>query len=131
MFIPALGFRFAPKEDEILHYLRSHGKVTGESLPEGIILDIDFYMNAPWDIFRKEFEDQWRHTSSNEFVIYVFTKLKKIGNKKRVVRRAGCGTWDGKTKTHEIYNGQKQLIGFKRMLDFEANVKNDEYSIMP
>ncbi|XP_059639557.1 NAC domain-containing protein 92-like [Cornus florida] len=126
MFIPPLGFRFVPTEDEILHYLRS--KVMRESLPDGVILDINLYVNAPWDIFRKE--DQWRHTSNKEFVIYFFTKLKKIGNQKRAIRRAGCGTWVGKTKPEEIYNRQKQLIGIKKMLTFEVDVKN-ECSIMP
>ncbi|XP_059663824.1 NAC domain-containing protein 40-like [Cornus florida] len=129
MFLILLGFCFAPTEVEILHYLSR--KVKGENLPEGVILDIDIYGQTPWDILKKE--DRW-HTSSNDkcqFVIYVFTKLKKIGDKKRVVRRTGCGIWDDQNKPEKIYNGHKQLIGFNKMLAFEANVKKDEWSIMP
>ncbi|XP_059655026.1 NAC domain-containing protein 48-like [Cornus florida] len=129
MFLIPLGFHFDPTKVEIIHYLSR--KVKGESMPEGIILDIDLYDKAPWDILKKE--DPWHTSSKNncQFIIYVFTKLKKIGNKKRVVRRAGCGTWNGQNKPKEIYNKHKQLIGSKKMLAFEANIKKDEWSVMP
>ncbi|XP_059632149.1 NAC domain-containing protein 41-like [Cornus florida] len=129
MFVP-LGFRFIPTEEELLtHFLRR--KLKQESLPyEGVILERDVYGEAPWNIFTAE--DPWHSLKSNEFVIYVFTQLKKIDReKKRIVRRAGCGTWDGQTGIKNIYNKERELIGFNKMLSFEVDVKKDEFLIMP
>ncbi|XP_059632241.1 NAC domain-containing protein 41-like [Cornus florida] len=130
-----LGFRFPLTEEELLtQYLRR--KIKQEPLPHhGVIIEREIYAKAPWDVFTSE--DPWHTLKSSankdkqEFVIYIFTKLKKTGTKKRVVRRVGCGTWTGRTQKMSIYNRQKQLIGFKKMLDFEADVKKDECAIMP
>ncbi|XP_059632362.1 NAC domain-containing protein 83-like [Cornus florida] len=125
-----LGFRFAPTDqDLIIQYLRR--KVKGESLSSDVIIEREIYDKSPWDVFQAK--DPWHTTNKDkrEFVIYAFTRLKKIGAKKRALRRVGCGTWDGQTQSENIYNRQKQLIGVKKMLVFEANVNTHECSIMP
>ncbi|XP_059631857.1 NAC domain-containing protein 41-like [Cornus florida] len=96
-----LGFRFIPTEEELLTHFPRR-KLKQESLPyEGVILERDVYGE----------------------------KIDR--EKKRIIRRAGCGTWDGQTGIKNIYNKEKELIGFNKMLSFEVDVKKDEFLIMP
>ncbi|KAK2634824.1 hypothetical protein Ddye_029616 [Dipteronia dyeriana] len=116
-----LGFRFRPSDEELVKdYLLK--KVRGQQFPWNGVQICDLYGDKPpWEIFL--------HGTDHELLekdhkFYVFTKLKKAGQK-RVSRVAGCGTWHGDKRTVMIYADKKNksgLIGFKK--NFTFKVKN-------
>ncbi|KAI3455052.1 hypothetical protein Pfo_011715, partial [Paulownia fortunei] len=128
MMIPP-GYQFVPTDGELItsYLLR---KAMGLPMPWNQLLEKDLYgENAdPWDVLG-DVGDFHLHASvsreEKEFkhvkrVIYVFTRLSKINGKSRIARKAGCGTWDGQTGARKIYDEPEQLIGFMKMLTFQA-----------
>ncbi|CAA2950589.1 UV radiation resistance-associated gene -like [Olea europaea subsp. europaea] len=89
------------------------------------IIDRNLYgkNGTPWDVFSNN--DPWEIVGDSEVdvlkkEIYVFTKLEKRRSS-RIVRVAGCGTWDGKCVPKDIENGEGEVIGFKKSFTFKVN----------
>ncbi|CAK9177427.1 unnamed protein product [Ilex paraguariensis] len=107
------GYRFHPTEKELLFYLSL--KVLGRRLPcESVVNECDIYGDIePMNLFQ---------TGSEERVVYVFTKLKKMSSQriKRTVA-AGKGTWRGSDKASHVLDPQKKntIIGWKRNFVYE------------
>jgi hypothetical protein len=112
-----LGFkyRFAPEDHELIAYLSC--KANGKPLPsEGVIKEIDLYrMNDPGKLFQ----------GSQEDIVYVFTRVKKVSeNGKRVDRKVtGNRTWKGLDKGHPIFDKEGFLVGEKKNFNLINNMK--------
>ncbi|KAK3219801.1 hypothetical protein Dsin_013771 [Dipteronia sinensis] len=81
------GYKFCPNDEElILDYLMK--KVTNQSLPCNVIIDVDLYKYNPWDLAEKYFK------KSREKKWYLFTPTtRKYPNGERPSRSAGDGYW--------------------------------------
>lgn len=83
-----------------------------------------FNENDPWDISITLDKDRMK---GMKIALYVFTKLLKFG-KKRIERRAGCGTWDDQTGAKIIKNCNGKIIGSSKMLSFKAKEDSKMYN---
>ncbi|KAL3644152.1 hypothetical protein CASFOL_012084 [Castilleja foliolosa] len=123
--VAILGFRFKPSDEEKIVYLLR--KVTG-MLPGNDLIGTrtaDLYgEQEPWDIFGDSQEDEQ----------YLFTTLKKVGNKKkknndeykRFTRNVGKGgTWSNKGQKIPILGKRGGLIGHKKCFRYVAKNGDD------
>ncbi|KAL3502093.1 hypothetical protein ACH5RR_036542 [Cinchona calisaya] len=97
-----LGFRFKPTNPELLMYLQckvNDVKATEERRCLVALKEIDIYeFENPNDLFKN---------NTDEEVVYVFTKFKKIGlHGKRAERRVGGCTWKGNDKGLAVEFGE-------------------------
>ncbi|KAM7479640.1 hypothetical protein LguiA_027853 [Lonicera macranthoides] len=117
-----LGFRFSPRDDELIHYLLC--KIKDTKLPcNGIILEADLFGETPpWQLF----SNAGYHGGDG----YFFTKLKhKTENGKNFKRTVdNIGTWKGDAKAVNIRDPKTgSVIGEKRTLNFKTtNNKCDD-----
>ncbi|KAL4638952.1 hypothetical protein ACB092_03G183100 [Castanea dentata] len=113
----SLGFRFDPKDEELIYILNS--KVDGTEhrhLNRCVVNDCEVYGKIPpWEIYDSH---SYYHLHTFQRKLYVFTNLKTTGN--RVCRAASCGTWLAKSKPKRIHDSKGDLIGIDRMLSFKA-----------
>ncbi|KAK1369501.1 hypothetical protein POM88_035596 [Heracleum sosnowskyi] len=133
------GYRFNPFEEELISlYLKP--KVLGQKLPCNVVEERQLYgaHANPWHVFDPE-NHSWilSEVTPGKFekVTYVFVNLIKIATVERekkigrdnYMKRAGCGTWYGKTSRTEIrdrFNGD--VIGERRLLVFEIDEDSDQ-----
>ena len=124
----AKAFRFDPFDEELItDYLKP--KIMGEPLPCNTVKDREIYgpSCSPWRVFDPDDHGSWLkspHVKASEKFMYVFARLSKISSSsgsKNTSKRAGCGTWVGKTKRDRIKDGEGNLIGEKRYLVFVIN----------
>ncbi|KAK1360476.1 hypothetical protein POM88_044950 [Heracleum sosnowskyi] len=130
-----VGFRFNPFHNELINlYLKP--KVLGLKLSCDVVEERKLYGSCanPWQVFDPE-SHPWilSQVSCGKFekIAYAFVNLTKkaaakSNNKSKVGkeqynRKAGCGTWDGKTKRTEIRDYDGNLIGERKMLVFEID----------
>lgn len=125
-----IGFHILPKEEQLFDILgRKIRKEGGGTIMASAdddfpfpVIDRDLYSREPWELFTNE--DPWEVDDSGEKTIkrtvYVFATLKVIG-KKRFVRIAGPGTWDGSTGEKPVHDdgSDRLVIGSKRYLDYK------------
>nr|XP_017252536.1 PREDICTED: NAC domain-containing protein 89-like [Daucus carota subsp. sativus] len=125
---PVKAFRFDPFDEELItDYLKR--KIMGEQLPCNTVKDREIYgpSCSPWRVFDPDDHGSWLkspHVKASEKFMYVFARLSKISSSKgskNTSKRAGCGTWVGRTKRDMIKDGEGNLIGEKRYLVFEIN----------
>ena len=113
----SVGFRFDPKDEELITILNS--KVDGTEhrrLNRCVVNDCEVYGKIPpWEIYDSH---SYYHLRTFQRKLYVFTNLKISGN--RVCRAASCGTWLEKSKPKRIHDSKGDLIGIDRMLSFKA-----------
>ncbi|GFY89639.1 hypothetical protein Acr_06g0015790 [Actinidia rufa] len=110
-FMVPYGFRFNPKDQEIIYLLLR--KANGNPLPvdEGLIQERELFgKEEPWEIFGQGMEK----------TCYFFTRLKKKSKRNgcNFVRTAGKGTWKGQDGRgcNPITNHKGRIIGFKKNL---------------
>ncbi|XP_027124068.1 NAC domain-containing protein JA2L-like [Coffea arabica] len=119
------GFRFSPSDTELLYYLKMKAKGMSFRPWNDVILEKNLYAEnaAPWMLFNND--DPWQVTSKvdaavgkiyEEKVLYVVTKLVKIGSNK-TMRSVGPSTWDSATGKYKVWNSQGQVMGFKKILN--------------
>ncbi|KAL8122952.1 hypothetical protein AgCh_011077 [Apium graveolens] len=113
----------------------------GNQLPCNFIKFRQVYgpSSNPWHVFPDD-DQSWffsPHLKDTEKCMFVFSKLSKVSrsnNSKKASSRkagfvtsentskkAGCGTWDGKTTRKQIRDGEGNVVGEKRYLAFEIN----------
>lgn len=116
------GFRFSPRDDELIHYLLC--KIKDTKLPcNGIVLEADLFGETPpWQLFA----NAGYHGGDG----YFFTKLKqKTENGKNFKRTVdNIGTWKGDTRPVDIKDPKtRSVIGEKKTLNFKiTNNKHDD-----
>lgn len=101
----------------------------GKQLPCNIIKERQVYGPScdPWHVFDPSDHRSWLTSPSikpPEKFMYVFAKLSKISSGstwKNTSKKAGFGTWVGKTKREQILDGKGDVIGESRYLVFETN----------
>lgn len=122
----ASGYRFNPFDQELItDYLKP--KIMGEQLPCNIIKFRQVYgpSSNPWHVFDPNDQHSWLVSPDikpTEKFMFVFAKLSKLSSSctsKNTSKKAGCGTWVGKTKRDQIRDGEGNVIGEKRYLVFE------------
>ncbi|KAL3631728.1 hypothetical protein CASFOL_024712 [Castilleja foliolosa] len=114
-------------EEELLgHLLR---RAIGSPMPTNHqIIERNIYGETadPWCVFRDVDDSHWDISEGKgknkqvKSTIHVITKVTKI--KSRISRRAGCGSWSGQTSGKKILNGSGQLIGSKKLFNFEKRL---------
>lgn len=136
----AKGFRFDPFDVELItDYLKP--MIMGKQLPCNLIKFRQVYgpTSNPWHVFPND-DQSWLfspHLKDTEKCMFVFSKLsklsrstalKKTGSKKagcvtseNTSKKAGFGTWDGKTTRKQIRDGKGNVVGERRYLVFEIN----------
>ncbi|XP_057493868.1 NAC domain-containing protein 83-like [Actinidia eriantha] len=114
-FMVPYGFRFNPKDQEIIYLLLK--KANGSRLPvdEGLIQECDLFgKEEPWEIFGQGMEK----------TRYFFTRLKKKSKRNgcNFVRTAGKGTWKGQDGRgcNPITDHKGSIIGFKKNLVYKG-----------
>ncbi|KAK1379790.1 hypothetical protein POM88_026534 [Heracleum sosnowskyi] len=132
------GYRFNPFEEELITlYLKP--KVLGQKLPSNVVEERQLYGPDanPWQLFDPE-NHSWilSEVSPGKFdkITYVFVNLtkkataekKNKGIRDNYNKKAGCGTWNGKTTRTGIRDCNGDLVGERRMLAFEINDVCDE-----
>ncbi|KAK1363017.1 hypothetical protein POM88_038578 [Heracleum sosnowskyi] len=127
------GYRFKPLDYELINfYLKP--KVMRQELPCHIINDdIKVYApdSTPWLLFDLDDPHSWIDSITNaEKTIYVFTTLSKLATvsnttttriRSNTSKKAGCGAWVQRTKRVPIIDRDGNVIGGKRMLNFEIH----------
>ncbi|XP_038695398.1 transcription factor JUNGBRUNNEN 1-like [Tripterygium wilfordii] len=114
------GLRFHPTRQELALYLER--KIAGLTLlppnMNGIFDDCnDVYgdengKNEPWNVFGESTERDY---------FFVFTYLKNVSHKsKRINRKAGIGTWHGRTAPSNVIDCDGKLIAFNRYFTFDV-----------
>ncbi|KAL5737034.1 hypothetical protein ACOSQ2_031822 [Xanthoceras sorbifolium] len=85
-YLPS-GYKFRPKDEElILYYLMK--KLSNQSLPCNIVIDVDLYKFNPWDLLAE------KQSTGEKQEIYLFTpRDRKYPNGNLPSRRAGDGFW--------------------------------------
>ncbi|KAK1353783.1 hypothetical protein POM88_052148 [Heracleum sosnowskyi] len=109
---------FAPSPEQLLqNYLMP--KISGDMLPCDVIKEKEIYgLNAnPWVVL-DDFSTLWTISGEFEKTAYVFARLTK---KRTSMRKAGCGTWCGRTSRMNIMDMTGEIIGKKRLMGFEIN----------
>ncbi|XP_065637605.1 NAC domain-containing protein 41-like [Quercus suber] len=113
----SVGFRFDPKDVELINILNS--KVDGTEhrrLNHCVVNDCEVYGKIPpWEIYDSH---SYYHLHTFQRKLYVFTNLKTTSN--RVCRAASSGTWLAKGKPKRIHDSKGDLIGIDRLLSFKA-----------
>ncbi|XP_030959188.1 NAC domain-containing protein 82-like [Quercus lobata] len=122
----SVGFRFDPKDEELINILNS--KVDGTEhrcLNHYVVNDCEVYGKIPpWEIYDSH---SYYHLHTFQRKLYVFTNLKITGN--RVCRAASCGTWLEKSKPKRMHDSKGDLIGIDKMLSFKAkNVGSGKFN---
>ncbi|KAG9145236.1 hypothetical protein Leryth_008196 [Lithospermum erythrorhizon] len=101
-----IGFRFMPKDEEILCILKT--KILNEEPSWSGIQEINLYgVESPWELFNDNYAWESIHDNGSSSssknkkkqVLYCFTRLTRAGQNgsKNIVRLCGCGTWHGET----------------------------------
>ncbi|KAL5738728.1 hypothetical protein ACOSP7_031489 [Xanthoceras sorbifolium] len=124
-YLPS-GYKFRPKDEElILYYLMK--KLSNQSLPCNIVIDVDLYKFNPWDLLAE------KQSTEEKQEIYLFTpRDRKYPNGNLPSRRAGDGFWKATQADKKIqythrkpYNDKVygeisygDVIGTKRALVF-------------
>ncbi|KAH6773357.1 hypothetical protein C2S51_011761, partial [Perilla frutescens var. frutescens] len=126
-----MSFRFDPTDEELIReYLVP--KVMGFPLPWNGIVEKELYGDnaSPWNVFNDIDSDNSfslycntkRESGKTKKTVYVFTKVTKAApnSKKRIARRAGCGTWNGQTGSKDIIDSTTgDIIGGTKMFSFQ------------
>ncbi|KAK1392624.1 hypothetical protein POM88_011680 [Heracleum sosnowskyi] len=71
-----------------------------------------------------DFSTLWTISGEFEKTAYVFARLTKKGasmRREHYIRKAGCGTWCGRTSRMNIMDMTGEIIGKKRLMGFEIN----------
>ncbi|KAK1366226.1 hypothetical protein POM88_041787 [Heracleum sosnowskyi] len=123
------GYRFNPRDDELINfYLKP--RVMQETLPSHIIKDdVPVYSadSTPWVLFDVNDPDSWIASKTTEKSLYAFTSLSRLATvpNKNITRirsntskKAGCGAWVQRSARVPIIDGDGNVIGGKRMLNF-------------
>ncbi|KAK1375706.1 hypothetical protein POM88_031899 [Heracleum sosnowskyi] len=122
------GFRFNPLDEQLItHYLKP--MILREPLPCDIIKIRQVYGPTcdPWHVFYPNDHRLWftspdiKDTEKFTFAFVTLSKLCKsiTSNFKNTSKRAGCGTWVGKTRRDQITDDEGNVIGERRYLVFE------------
>ena len=112
------GFRFCPSDQELIYYLKMKAKGLSFQPWNDVVLEKNLYSQnaAPWMLFNDD--DPWQVSSKvdaaagkiyEEKVLYIVTKLVKIGSNK-TIRSVGSWTWDGATGKTNVWNNQGQVM---------------------
>ncbi|WOH04371.1 hypothetical protein DCAR_0623780 [Daucus carota subsp. sativus] len=131
------GFIFEPSAQEICEiYLKN--KIEGKKLPcKHLLFDENMYEDhsTPWEVFKSD-DPRWLINNKTKKVMYVFTELKKKGE--RVLRKAGCGTWTGQNRKVVRNKQGDAIIGYDRLHTFRTKEVEDggnwtmhEYTLHP
>ncbi|KAL5756062.1 hypothetical protein ACOSQ2_020808 [Xanthoceras sorbifolium] len=120
------GYIFSPKDDElILDFLMK--KLSNQSLPSNVIIDIDLYKCNPWDL-----EGTFNQSEAKQILYFFTPTYRKYPKGKRPSRAAGDGYWKATGADQKIKNNRRKpfndkvygdiaygdIIGTKRALVF-------------
>lgn len=108
-----IGCRFRPTEEELISLLWP--KITNQLQETDDVKEMTLNGEgaSPWRVFGDDNAIHWQIFDENEKkastkeMVYVFTKLTKL-NDKRTARTAGSGTWEGETKKTPVENSLQQ-----------------------
>ncbi|WOH04373.1 hypothetical protein DCAR_0623782 [Daucus carota subsp. sativus] len=118
------GFIFEPSAQEICeNYLKN--KIEGEKLRcKHLLFDENMYEDhsTPWEVFKSD-DPRWLINNKSKKVMYVFTNLKKKGE--RVLRKAGCGTWSGQNRKAVQNEQGDAIVGYDRLHTFKTKEVED------
>ncbi|KAK1389143.1 hypothetical protein POM88_017321 [Heracleum sosnowskyi] len=121
------GGYFTPTDYDLIEsFLKP--KVLGQDLIFDVVEEKQVYGPDcnPWKVFDVNHADSWFACPNKptEKVTYVFTNLSLISGNDSGVRtgkKAGCGTWGGKTGKTQILDFDGKVIGETKYLVFEVN----------
>ncbi|KAK1354823.1 hypothetical protein POM88_048079 [Heracleum sosnowskyi] len=121
------GGYFTPTDYDLIEsFLKP--KVLGQNLIFDVVEEKQVYGPDcnPWKVFDVNHADSWFACPNKrtEKVTYVFTNLSLISGNDSGVRtgkKAGCGTWGGKTGKTQILDFDGKVIGETKYLVFEVN----------
>ncbi|KAF7836527.1 NAC transcription factor 47-like [Senna tora] len=129
------GFRFIPKDEELIQYYLFN-KITGMPLPEGVVLECDLYGSEnPWEIWQRYSHKVVKWEEGED--LYFFTTLKKKSSR-RIERSVGIGRWEGEGGSDIKHPNTGKVIGCVKRLRFEKSQTHQdggwimhEYSLDP
>ena len=122
-----VGYRFCPTQQELFYLLQIKARGGEISAFTDCILEKNLYGKEegmePWNLFSDVDSGKWGFydevgKNDNKRVLYIVTKLSKMSAKK-MDRKAGIGTWDGKTEGKSVMDYQnKEIVGYTRILTY-------------
>lgn len=106
------GFRFHPKDEELIDYLKS--KVSGSNEEEhGFFPELDISECEPWDLPQKGL------LTGRDQDLYFFNRRQmKYPKGKRMKRGTKAGYWKDSGRGHKIMSSDNRQIGTKKNLAF-------------
>ncbi|KAF5726999.1 hypothetical protein HS088_TW22G00685 [Tripterygium wilfordii] len=141
------GYWFRPTRQELILYL--HKKLAKLPYPEDTIRDCDnIYgdkegVHEPWNLLdtirdcdniygdKEGVHEPWNLLDASDNTgeyFYVFTQLKKIStncdSSKKIMRRAGSGTWHANAST-DVKDYKGKLIGVNKYYKFESKAGDE------
>ncbi|XP_039058736.1 probable 2-oxoglutarate-dependent dioxygenase AOP1 [Hibiscus syriacus] len=123
-----VGFRFVPTDAELIeHYLIK--KLNDMPLPPNKnIHEVDLYGSTP-----SQLTQQYKQSDGGEEWYFFTPRNRKYPNGKRPNRAAGNGDGYWKPTADEkpvVRLGQKDIIGYKRNLDYYEGLHSDEWDLV-
>ena len=121
------GWRFDPFDQELIaDYLKP--RITKKQFSCNLVKNREVYgpCSNPWQVFDPK-DECWLKSpriKPSQKYMFVFTRLSKLSSSaasKNTSKKAGCGTWVGKTSRKKIRDDKGNLIGESRYLVFEIN----------